>query len=568
VSKPIRHPETGIYQFRKRVPRRLRAIVGKREEKVSLRTRDLQEALIRYAVAERKCLSWWRSLEAGVVDLTVKQCRAIAGELCRERIAEFEDHVEDPDPWRKELLRLERERTALTEHFSPPPDLVADLLCRPALDAFLARNGIVASAATRLRLLRVATDAFEKAAAHLENAARGIYADPGALPFPPLSVLRTSETGVPLLTVWQSYIRERGVADATKKRWLPVLTKFAAFAGTDDFARISRQKILDWKAHLLESDLEPRTIADVHLAAVKALFGHAYRDNKIAENPAERIGLAYRSKPRTRDQGYTRDEAYFVLDSCRSQDTAVYARDRAATLRWVPWICAYTGARIGEITQMRPCDIYCSGRDMAMMKITPEAGRQKAGSYRDVAIHSHLLAQGFLEYVLACGSAPLFYDPARARGEPDPAKLSAKSGEWLAAWIRSNCIKDRRIAPNHAWRHRFKSNSRTIGMREDFAELIMGHAPNGASRLYGNYWPVLSRRQMELQMPYAIPGMSLLEPEVVSAQIARLPRLPKDSLQPKEDAEKLEFWLRSFRIPDLELPAMSADGVGSADFGA
>lgn len=53
MSRPWKHPKTGIYQLRKAVPDDLRKIVGKREEKVSLQTRDPGEAKQRFAKALR-----------------------------------------------------------------------------------------------------------------------------------------------------------------------------------------------------------------------------------------------------------------------------------------------------------------------------------------------------------------------------------------------------------------------------------------------------------------------------------------------------------------------------------
>ena len=44
MSRPWKHPRTGIYWLRKRVPAALIAVVGKREEKHSLKTRDPGEA--------------------------------------------------------------------------------------------------------------------------------------------------------------------------------------------------------------------------------------------------------------------------------------------------------------------------------------------------------------------------------------------------------------------------------------------------------------------------------------------------------------------------------------------
>ena len=44
MSRPWKHPNSGFYWLRKGVPEDLRALVGKREEKRSLLTRDPVEA--------------------------------------------------------------------------------------------------------------------------------------------------------------------------------------------------------------------------------------------------------------------------------------------------------------------------------------------------------------------------------------------------------------------------------------------------------------------------------------------------------------------------------------------
>ena len=44
MTQPFKHPKTGIYDYRKVVPELLRAVIGKREEKRSLKTKDPQIA--------------------------------------------------------------------------------------------------------------------------------------------------------------------------------------------------------------------------------------------------------------------------------------------------------------------------------------------------------------------------------------------------------------------------------------------------------------------------------------------------------------------------------------------
>ena len=49
MSRPIRHSHTGVYYYRKAVPDDLRAVVGKREWKQSLATKDPAEARRKHA---------------------------------------------------------------------------------------------------------------------------------------------------------------------------------------------------------------------------------------------------------------------------------------------------------------------------------------------------------------------------------------------------------------------------------------------------------------------------------------------------------------------------------------
>lgn len=44
MCRPVKHPTTGVYLFRKRVPKNLRSLVGKLEVKRSLGTKDPKEA--------------------------------------------------------------------------------------------------------------------------------------------------------------------------------------------------------------------------------------------------------------------------------------------------------------------------------------------------------------------------------------------------------------------------------------------------------------------------------------------------------------------------------------------
>jgi integrase len=166
----------------------------------------------------------------------------------------------------------------------------------------------------------------------------------------------------------------------------------------------------------------------------------------------------------------------------------------------VPWICAYTGARVNEITPLTGRDfITCDGIPMIRIR----AQNSKTRKFREVPLHSHLTEQGLVDYAKSRGARPLFYDPARGRGGKASNPHFKKVGERLASWVRGLGI-DARVAPNHGWRHRFTSVARFIGMPEDVRHAIQGHASTKVADKYGDTWPQVFQREIEKQPRYLL----------------------------------------------------------------
>ncbi len=78
MSRPWKHPKTGIYWLRKAVPEDLRSLVGKREEKRSLKTRDPGEAKRRLLEAPTELEVRWANLRAGPKRLTERDAHELA----------------------------------------------------------------------------------------------------------------------------------------------------------------------------------------------------------------------------------------------------------------------------------------------------------------------------------------------------------------------------------------------------------------------------------------------------------------------------------------------------------
>jgi integrase len=194
-------------------------------------------------------------------------------------------------------------------------------------------------------------------------------------------------------------------------------------------------------------------------------------------------------KPRTRETGkaFTLTEAQTILKAALAVRAPKTPMERAK--RWVPWLCAYSGARAGEITQLRGCDIERRA-GFHVMKLTPEAGTIKTGDMRVVPLHEHIIAQGFLEMVKAVGQGPLFYSTAGMRSavETLPMKPRATRADIvrkdIGVWVRNLGIPTG-VSPNHGWRHTFKSNAHRIpGISERTLDEICGHEPGSEGAKY------------------------------------------------------------------------------------
>jgi integrase len=230
------------------------------------------------------------------------------------------------------------------------------------------------------------------------------------------------------------------------------------------------------------------------------MLQYAVDQDHLAENPAAGIKVRVRQAPQERDKGFDGKEAETILSATLRKPSNKMSVEMAAARRWVPWTCAYTGARVNEITPLTGRDFV---RRDGIWMIRIRAEYNKTRKFREVPLHSHLIEQGLLDYVKSRGARPLFYDPRRSRGGKDSNPHYKKVGERLAEWVRSLGI-DERVAPNHGWRHRFSTVSRFLAMPEDVRNIIQGHAGAKVADRYGETWPLVALREIEKLPRYQV----------------------------------------------------------------
>lgn len=161
---------------------------------------------------------------------------------------------------------------------------------------------------------------------------------------------------VPLTTLFEDYIGNRnavGMHLDGGKNWRHSIERLVRFLGHDDAGRITKRNLLDWRDAMLAEGLSAKTIADKHLAALRAVFRWAFENDRLPTNEMEAVNQDAPKKVHSRERGYTEDEALAVLRASLSHEPSPRAnpanRESAhitAAKRWVPLLCAFTGARV------------------------------------------------------------------------------------------------------------------------------------------------------------------------------------------------------------------------------
>lgn len=263
MSRPFKHQKTGVYYFRKAVPDDLRAAVGKREEKRTLRTKDPIEARQRHAevaaVVERK----WQALRSPPVMLTNRQVSAIAGMAYAELVTPtLQEEPGSPAMWSHILKQHEDIRDQ--------PDLWetgrAQRWLDPSLDGYARSLGIRISDEDRPRVLEAVNLAMLQAAQALKRNAEGDYRpDPDAGRFPAWVPETPSATsagpannagGITLSSLAEAWWREAkvgGTAEGTREKYARALARLGMFLGHDEAAQVTPADVVRFKEHRLST---------------------------------------------------------------------------------------------------------------------------------------------------------------------------------------------------------------------------------------------------------------------------------------------------------------------------
>lgn len=491
MTRPWKHPDSGYYWFRKRVPDDLRDLVGKREERFSLGTRDPSEAKRLHALKLAEVEERWTNLRVGQRPLSLDDIARLASEIGDQFRRQLEADPYQPLRWDVEIgaklwtaADTHDVYTDVTQALGPADQKRLDQqnVCYALVDEHVIGRGVTAHPEDRERLARAASMQVQRAIQAHESYLFGkheIRASGWELSKP-----RLPSAPLTFDAIIQGWLIEKKPNEKTEYSWRRVMKELSEFLGHDDAYRVSPDDLVGWKADLLAKGRAAKTIRDSKLAPVRAIFQLAVDNRKIAANPAARVNIDLKSRSTEKRRGYTDEEAKLVLQAARTAEEM--------HKRWVPWVCAYTGARIAEICQLRSEDIkqidgiWC-------IAFAAEAGSLKnVNSERVVPVHSALTEEGFLKFAKTNKKGPLFVDLA-------PDRFGSRGGtgtKILSRWIRSLVLTDKRISPNHSWRHRLKTLGRRYGLAVDILDAMTGHGRKTVADTYGEFPPDAMVREL------------------------------------------------------------------------
>lgn len=553
MPDPYIPPHSSVYWYRQRAPKDVAGVVKGRsvsvvvdgvtrplkigtDLKVSLRTKDPSEAKVRARDVQSQFDLIWASFRSDEVTLNLKQAVALAGEVYRD-FKVFEDDPGSPERWAH--VRAVNADAMNGRPYPHPLMINKDNLLDPLeerfggfVDAVLNRHHLRVDAASRRKVLDQVARAMDEVAALLGKRAGGDYSpDTNAQRFPPLELpqpVKTRKANARAASDDTSTLsgllahkqRTQSKKEATIIVYRGYLGKFRDFIGHEIAAKITKDDVRRWRDHLIAQGLATKTINDQYLAALKSTLAHGVKEFDLPANVAAGIRDERDAPAPAGSKGYSLEQATTILEATfrgtRKNLSIPYQR----AIFWVPWICAYTGLRVSEVTQLQGRHVL-EVRGIPHLMITPEDGSTKSKKAWTTGIHSHLIDLGLLEMFRAVGDGPAFYTPY-----PEGTDLQAlkdhrakSAGDKIAEWVRDEVgIAAPGNRPSHAWRHSFTTRSRTIKMDKEARDYMLGsRSANDAREGYGDW-----------------------EPEVTDWEINKLPRFVVEETSWRPPVTKVE----------------------------
>jgi integrase len=266
--------------------------------------------------------------------------------------------------------------------------------------------------------------------------------------------------------------------------------------------QLTREQGDAFRAFLLKQGTTAKTAHD-RLTWVKSLLKYAKRDLRaLSEHPWEGLDVAY-PKRGTKPRKPWSDAELSTLFAhplfTRYELPQKQFKSGGAAAYWLPLLALYTGARVGELAQLRVQDVETAG-SVPVLSITDEGEDQRVkteAGIRRVPVHSELIRLGFLDYVAAMRATK------QDRLWPEMRFRKDKPGAYFSDWFGTFRKTLDPVPPDfHSMRHTVRTRLREAGVEKSYRDLLIGHETAGEGATYEHATDAELKREVErLQYP-------------------------------------------------------------------
>ena len=322
------------------------------------------------------------------------------------------------------------------------------------------------------------------------------------------------------MTVFELWKKDSRPSEASAREYEVYLKRFISIFGDLGVKDIDRRKIKSFRDHMCDyprkipeskrgldtlsliewakgdpsvQKLSIGTVNGKAIGALSAVLGAAVQDETIEANPCSRTKFPLKlvEKAKRRRPSYSLRDLSILFNSPVYADGKRPIGGAAEASYWLPFLAAFTGARLEELGQLRVEDIQ---RDdeygiafIDLMEFDDEPGqttrRKTESSRRRIPICETIERAGFLTYVAKMrqgGNIRLFPKLGEYRG-----KRTVQFSKWWGRYARTAFAKESERDPLfkqdrrkcfHSFRHAFADAGRRAKIPHPLLQQLLGHS--------------------------------------------------------------------------------------------
>ena len=297
----------------------------------------------------------------------------------------------------------------------------------------------------------------------------------------PVQVLKSPPTGPVLRDIYTRWKASKPRSTDSLNNCLRSVTLCEEFTGNPPITQLTREQGDGFRTWLQHPDRKTtsKTARD-RLTWVKSVLKFAARDlGLIDRNPWEGLDIAFKTTNKRRPWTDGELKTFFTQPLHTAYKLPTDKKAGADAAYWIPVLGLYTGARVGELAQLRVADVDETG-EFPVLSITDEGEGQSVKSQagvRKVPLHDELVRLGFLDYVgtLRERKEDLLW-PLLVTREGKPGGYFS---QWFGTYRRSLGFG---MYPDfHCLRHTVRSQLAEAEIAEQVMDNLVGHEIKGST---------------------------------------------------------------------------------------